>query len=191
MRRNVEVEWEAVEGATKYEVQILRKEEKKGKPLRFKTKDPSWSATIKPGDYLMSIRSFDDREVPGEWSPESELTVKLPGIIANFPEANATVQSTNAATQTLNFRWESVPGAVKYKFKARTGSGSWTVEKEMEKPAFETSVPVGGFVNWEVVAVDEKGDEGDKWDAPLTFVLRGPPLKNQKSKLRTRPTSKK
>lgn len=177
VRRNVEVEWDAVEGATLYEVQIIRKDDPKKKPTRFKLKTPSWSATVRPGDYGMQIRSFDDRGVPGEWSPASELTVKLPSVIPLSPTANEVVNSKEENTRDTAFRWEPVPGAIKYKVKARTASGSWSSEKEVTQSLWETSVPVGGFVNWEVVAVDEKGDDGDKWDAPQTFELRGPALK--------------
>lgn len=177
VRRNVEVEWDQIEGAISYEVQVIRKDDQKKKPLRFKMKEPGWSATIKPGTYLMQIRSVDDRGVPGDWSPASEMIVKLPAIIANYPEANSIVISKEEASQELAFRWEPVPGAVKYKFRARSPNGSWSIEKEVRDADLETSVPVGGFINWEVTAVDEKGDDGDKWDAPQTFELRGPQIK--------------
>ncbi len=177
LRRNVEVEWDRIEGAISYEVQVFRKEDQKKKPLRFKMKEPGWSATIKPGTYHMQIRSVDDRGVAGDWSPASEMTVKLPAIIASYPEANSIVTSKEENSQELTFRWEPVPGAVKYKFRARSPSGSWSQEKEISAAAHETSVPVGGFINWEVTAVDDAGDDGDKWDAPLTFELRGPPIK--------------
>jgi hypothetical protein len=177
LRRNVEVEWDRIEGAISYEVQVFRKEDQKKKPLRFKMKEPGWSATIKPGTYLMQIRSVDDRGVAGDWSPASEMTVKLPATIASYPEANSIVTSKEENSQELTFRWEPVPGAVKYKFRARSPSGSWSQEKEISAAAHETSVPVGGFINWEVTAVDDAGDDGDKWDAPLTFELRGPPIK--------------
>lgn len=177
VRRNVEVEWDAVEGATLYEVQVIRKDDSKKKPTRFKLKTPAWSATIKPGDYTMQIRSFDDRGVPGEWSPASELTVRLPSVIPLSPATNEIISSKEEASHDLAFRWESVPGAVKYKVKGRTANGTWTAEKEVSEPQWQATVPVGGFINWEVLAVDEKGEDGDKWDAPQTFELRGPSLK--------------
>lgn len=177
VRRNVEVEWDAIEGAISYEVQVIRKDDAKKKSQKFKMKEPFWSATIKPGIYTMQIRSYDDRGVPGDWSPASEMVVKLPAIITLNPEPNSVVTSKEESNQEIAFRWEAVPGAVKYKVSARTASGSWSAEKEVSEPLWEVSVPVGGFVNWEVTAIDEKDDDGDKWDAPQTFELRGPALK--------------
>ncbi len=177
VRRNVEVEWDVIDGASSYEVQVIRKDDPKKKPSRFTMKNAGWSATIKPGVYLMQIRSFDDRGVPGDWSPASEMLVKLPAVIATNPEANAVVLSKEELNQDLTFQWEPVPGAVKYKIKARTAGGVWSVEKEVDEPSLETSVLVGDFINWDVVAIDDKGEEGDKWDAPQSFELRGPALK--------------
>lgn len=176
VRRNVEIEWEAVEAASLYEVQVIRKDDEKKKPLRFKVKTPKWSATIKPGLYDMQIRSYDDRGVPGSWSPPSELQVRLPAVIALNPQSNAVVKSKDGKSTEVEFKWEPVPGAAKYVFKAQTADGKWNKETESDTPSATIDVPVGEFVNWEAVAIDEKGDDGDKWDAPQTFELRGPAL---------------
>ena len=98
VRRNVEIEWEGVDGASLYEIQITRREEDSNKKtLLFKLKEPKWSATVRPGTYDMQVRSFDDRGAPGDWGPPSELVVKLPAIVPPHPRLEA--WSTRAGTK--------------------------------------------------------------------------------------------
>ncbi len=176
VRRNVEIEWESVQGATAYEVQVVRKDDQKKKPLKFKTKEPKWSATIKPGIYNMQIRSYDDRSVPGDWSPASELTVKLPAVIALTPSTNQVVNSTADKSDDVEFKWEPVPGAAKYKVHAQSADGSWVADKDTDGNSVSLNVPAGHFINWDVTAIDPKEEIGDKWEAPQSFEMRGPPL---------------
>jgi len=181
VRRNVEIEWDVVEGASSYEVRVTRKDEaksdKKKKPLLFKTKKPQWAATIKPGIYNMEIRSYDDRGAPGSWSPPSELVVKLPGVIAISPTDKLVIPSDNEKNFNVQFKWEVVPGATKYRIKAQTADGSWKVEKDVEGTKWTSEIPVGHTINWEVATLDEKNEEGDKWESPQSFELHGSALK--------------
>ena len=176
VRRNVVIEWEKIDGATAYEVQVVRKDDAKKKPLKFKTKEPKWSATIKPGLYDMQIRSYDDRGVPGDWSPASELTVKLPAIIPLRPSANEVVNASAEKSEDVTFKWEPVPGASKYRIHAQSANASWITDKDVETNSAALDVPAGEFINWTVTAIDEKDELGDAWDAPQSFELRGPPL---------------
>lgn len=177
VRRNVEIEWESIEGATMYEVQVIRKDGDK-KPARFKTKTPAWSATIKPGLYSMQIRSFDDRGVPGDWSPPSDLLVRLPSVIALEPANGKVVQANNAKSEDINFKWEPVPGASKYKVKAQAVGGDWTYEKTTDGTNLEVSVPSGTEIQWSVLAVSPKGEDGDTWNSPQGFEMKGPALES-------------
>jgi hypothetical protein len=176
VRRNVLIEWEKIDGASAYEVQVVRKDDSMKKPLRFKTKEPKWSATIKPGLYNMQIRSYDDRGVPGDWSPPSELTVKLPAIIALAPSANEVVNASAEKSDEVRFKWEPVSGAIKYRIHAQSASGAWTADKDVDTNSATLDAPAGEFINWTVVAIDDKDETGDTWEAPQSFELRGPPL---------------
>lgn len=175
-RRNVEVEWDEVEGATAYEVQIVRKEGKDKKPTRYKMQTAKWSANVKPGFYNMQIRSYDDRGVPGDWSPASELHVRLPSVVAISPEANKTLQSENQKSQPLDFRWEAVPGADKYKVTVKSTTSDWKYEKILSDTVLNVDVPSGQAIQWDVIAINPKGEDGDPWEAPLAFEVRGPQL---------------
>ena len=183
VRRNVEVEWEPVEGATLYEVQVTRKDvikEKDGsikKPQRFRVKVPSWSATIAPGLYNMQIRSFDDRDAPGDWSPPSDLMVKLPSVVMETPKSGERLKASDEKEQDLKLRWNEVPGAAKYKVSIHSTTSAYKEEKEILDTSYVAKVPVGQDFAWNVYAIDPKGAAGDVNVADTAFGIQGPPLK--------------
>lgn len=176
VRRNVEVEWESNDNASGYEIQVTRKDDVSKKPLVFKTKTPQWSATIKPGLYKMQVRALDDRGVPGSWSDPAELLVKLPAVFPIKPESKKILSAKEEVKEEVSFQWAEVPGASKYIFKAVSIDGAWSHEKELTETSLSTEVPVASAVQWEVVAFDAKGEEGDKWKTPEAFELHGPEL---------------
>lgn len=180
VRRNFEVEWEAIEGASSYEVKLNRKDEPDKKPTLFKTKDTRWAATIKPGNYLMSIRSFDDRGAPGDWSTPSELQVKLPSVVQDFPRGGTVIQASDEDWEKIKLQWGAVPGAEKYKVSVKSVTGNWQAEKEVSDPYWEVKVPVAAALEWNVAAIDATGDTGDLNEKPIPFEVKGPTLTRPK-----------
>jgi len=176
VRRNVEVEFEKIEGASSYEVKLFRKGTRSDKPLLFKTKEPSWTANIKPGLYLMQIRSFDSRGVPGDWSPEAELLVKLSAIIIKSPAHNAVVDVEENDKANVTLQWEPIPGAKKYQVNLQSKTSAWKKEDSVSDPEIVVNLPVGENFVWNAVGVDEKGDSGEISGDPYVFTVRGPPL---------------
>lgn len=176
VRRNVQIEFETVEGATFYEVQVVRKDDRSKKQLRFKTKEPLWEANIKPGIYEMQVRAYDDRDVPGDWSPPTDLQVRLPAIIVKGPAPEATVQASDAKEQEVKLEWEPIPGAQSYKVILKGANDAFKIEKEVKEPRLETAVPVGHEVSWNVAAVDDRGEDGEQSSDMYKFKLQGPPL---------------
>ncbi|MBX3023046.1 MAG: hypothetical protein KF799_15325 [Bdellovibrionales bacterium] len=180
VRRNVEVEWDGVEGASGYEVQVVRKDDKSKKPLLFKLKESKWSATVAPGIYLMQVRSYDGRGAPGEWSPPSDLEVKLPAVIVTSPLPDQTVDASGETTEGLNLKWEPIPGAAKYKVTVKSTTNDWKDEREVSQNSVRVEIPVGQTVEWNVQAVDPKGIEGDISSSAYKFELKGPALQRPK-----------
>lgn len=176
VRRNVEVEFESVDNATLYEVKVTRKAESSDKAQFFKMKEPKWTATINPGLYLMQVRSYDDRGAPGDWSPPTEIEVKLPAIIVDSPGAGTRVNASGNDSQEVEFIWEAVPRADHYTLTARTRSGEWNKILDVTEPRAKVDVPVGQEILWNVVAIDNKGVVGESSEAPYQFELHGPAL---------------
>lgn len=177
VRRNVEIEWEVVGGASEYEVEFVRKDEKGAKPTRFKTKKASWEANIKPGLYLVKIRSLDQRGVPGEWPEPMELAVKLPAIIpAAGGSSEALVRATDPDKHDLKLSWEPIPGAQKYLVNVRSTTTEWSAQKEVRDPSWSVNVPSGQVYEWNAVAIDERGGQGERLDSSFKVTVQAPGL---------------
>ncbi|MGE0527419.1 MAG: hypothetical protein AB7P49_10180, partial [Bdellovibrionales bacterium] len=176
LRRNEQIEWEPVDDATLYEVQVQRKNADKQKPARFKTRDPSWSANIPPGIYLMQIRSYDARHVPGDWSPAEEIQVRLPDVHIISPTAGTVVPARKPDNEDVLLKWESLPGAKSYKVVIHSEDGKWEQTKEVNEPSLEVQIPVGSVYRWNVTAIDQFNEAGDAGGEDHVFELHGPPL---------------
>lgn len=175
VRRNVEIEWEPVPDATRYEIQIVRKGDSIREPLSFVTKKSIWQATVKPGTYSMQIRSYDNRDVPGSWTPATELIVKLPAIIPIEPAANAKLQAPQEL-YPMNFRWEPIPGAVKYRLDLTSNTTNWTKTIDVAEPSASVEVPAGENYQWNVRAIDSSSELGESNSDPYLFSIQGAPL---------------
>lgn len=176
VRRNVEIDFEAIDGATQYEIQVTRKDDKGKKPLRFRTRVPKWSASIKPGVYSMQIRSFDDRGVPGSWSPPTDLQVRLPAAIPIAPEDAQTLKARDPDHQDVQFKWEAIPDAEKYVVTVKSKNSDYKAEETVTSPQWMASLPVAEDFEWNVVGIDRKGEKGEISEKPYGFELKGPPI---------------
>lgn len=177
VRRNVQIEWEGVEDASAYEVKVVRKDGAGKKPMFFKLNEPKWSANIAPGLYTMQIRSYDVRGVPGDWSPASDLEVKLPAIIVKSPQPGQILEASEEDSEKLELEWNTIPGAASYKVSVKSATSDWQEEREVKETSAEFQVPVGQRIEWNVTAIDPKGVAGDVSETPYQFDFKGPPLK--------------
>jgi hypothetical protein len=175
VRRNVEVEFETIDGASLYEVQVQRKDDKKAKAMRFKSSTPMWSANIKPGLYIMQTRAYDDRGAPGEWSPPSDLKVRLPAIIVTSPAPDALIKAKDPSSEEIKFSWEPIPGATGYRLTFKNSDGSVTESKDLKEPEWTGKVPSGNNISWNAVAIDGNGEDGEAGE-PYQLQLSGPAL---------------
>lgn len=176
VRRNVEVEFETIDGASLYEVQIRRKDDKNAKWMKFKSSTPTWSANVKPGMYLMQTRAYDDRGAPGDWSASADLKVRLPAIIVNSPGPSEVIKADQQDSSEVKFSWEPIPGATAYRLTFKNDNGSVSEEKKLSEPQWTGKVPVGHHFNWNAVAIDENSEDGEISSEPYQFQLQGPPL---------------
>jgi hypothetical protein len=177
LRRNLELQWEQVEGATLYEIELQRKDQDKSKPMRIKTKEPQWTAGIKAGNYTMRMRSYDRRGVPGEWSPLADLKVRLPFVEPTAPKSNERVVAQDRDEQKVRLAWQAVPGAEKYHVSIQSTSSAWKKEEEVSDTSLRLALPVAESFAWTVVAIDPKGEAGEVPVAAASFQLDGPQLK--------------
>lgn len=175
-RRLVNFEWEAIENAQTYEVEIKSiKEDGNGKIYQFKVDKAAWNGRLSAGKYLMKLRSIDERGVPGEWNQPSEFDVGLENAVIKYPSAETQITSYDKVETKLELQWEPVGGADEYSIDITSLDGQFQSQNKTDKSSFSISLPVAKKYTWTVTALNK---EGFKSEAPATtpFTILGPPL---------------
>ena len=150
--RWIDLEWEAVPLAREYQIELFQEVEGKEVPRgKYKTESPSWSHAVPPGKYSLRLRSVDSRGVPGEWSPNIPLKVRMQNPLLLRP-----VSADKVSDPLVAFEWGPVEGADHYqlivKNKNEVLHNSMTTDQKV-------SVYLGslGDVQWTALAL-EKGE---------------------------------
>lgn len=147
-RRSVEFEWDAIEGAKSYEIEL-----KIGaKVLKFNSTDAQWSGLLAPGVYEMRIRAKDRRGVPAAWSPPEEFKVGLETAKLLQPKSKEEINTNQKKEADIQFQWEPVGGAEKYVFELTTEDGEIVKKEELKEPQIKLTLPVAKKFSWKVKA---------------------------------------
>ena len=128
-RRLVNFEWEPIEEAKSYEIEIRKKGTSK-KPNAFISVKPEWNGRLPVGKYEFRLRSLDARKVPGDWSGYAELDVNLEPVKMKYPPANAMIPSTKDNDAKIKFEWLGVPVANEYQLIIMNEKNEVVVDKK-------------------------------------------------------------
>jgi hypothetical protein len=159
-RRSVNFEWDPIEGARSYEVELkLQKNEKsdKAKVFNFKVKEAAWTGKLAPTKYLMRLRSRDGRGVPGDWSEPSDFNVGLETVQMKFPKSQEKFRTKTADTASVPFAWSAAGGATGYHLEINSDDGSFKLSQDMKDTKFTTKLPVARKYIWKVSAFSADG----------------------------------
>ncbi|MFN7825047.1 MAG: hypothetical protein ACK5P6_06780 [Pseudobdellovibrionaceae bacterium] len=146
--RNVSFEWEPIEGAKTYDLELSSPTES----LSFKVTEAQWSGPLKPGSWQMSVRSRDHRGVPGDWSTPESFDVGLEKPKNLKPSQSAQVQSSHSELTEQTFTWDAVPGATTYSFNLQSKKSEFKVEEKLTEPRWTGKIPVADQFEWTVQA---------------------------------------
>jgi hypothetical protein len=163
-RRSVSFEWEPIDGAKYYDIEI-RKKTKGSKAALFKTEKAEWNGKLKIGRYEFRLRSLDNRKVPGEWSDYAEL--------------DAVIKATDADKQEVKFEWRPTPAATGYSVDIYNDKNELIANEKTSKPKLEYTLPTAAFYSWKVKAISEEGLESES-TLVQKFTLMGPKLDKPK-----------
>jgi hypothetical protein len=177
-QRPFDMEWEEIEGATQYEIEVLSEQ---GQILIQKiTPKASWSGQIRPGRYQYRLRAFDKRKVPGPWSELEPFTVFLSPVTLLKPEKNKPVlQALKQEEEEVFFSWSLESLATDYKLFIQNEKTSELKEILVAKnPSYKIQLPVAHRYHWWVLPINrEKNSEGLLEECEKgEFVLMGPAL---------------
>lgn len=172
-RRTVQFEWEPIEGAVAYDLELQRAvPNAEPETLQFKIKEAAWSGLLTPGEWSMRVRSRDKRKVPGEWSPPEAFSVGLLTSENIKPKHNVELRSEQNERDKVQFEWKSVPGAQSYLLKIVDTEGKVILEEETPMTTAEIELPVAQIFSWTVQAFLTP-DIQSKETTPSSFTLLG------------------
>jgi hypothetical protein len=157
-RRLVNFEWDAIEGAQSYDVELKQvKGTGDGKTFTFKVKENVWNGHLTPGNYKMRLRSRDYRNVPGDWSEPSDFNVGLDPASLKYPAAKAQLNSADEQTTSLDLKWEPVGGADSYAVDVVSDDGKTHITETVTEPHLKVTIPVAQNYTWKVTARNAAG----------------------------------
>jgi hypothetical protein len=170
-RRSVEFEWDQIEGAKSYDLELKRGK----KTLNFSTKTPAWNGRLAPGIFQMRLRAKDHRGVPAPWSDPEEFRVYLEQVQIQSPADSSRIQTSEDSKAEVTFQWKPVSGAKAYYFELQSEAGEALEKEESLKDTKVTfKLAVARNYKWKVKALGPETDSEEETSA--TFSLIGAPL---------------
>lgn len=151
--RGVQLEWDKIEGAKLYELEIQSANSEVIKTVKFDSHE--FAFDLVSGKYWIRARTYDHRKVVGPWSTLEELTVPPADIELSKkpePELRADVQSLKAK---VDLAWLSSSGAHLYELKITDSKGN-LYKRELSTTQWTQELPTGDY-KFELTAMARDG----------------------------------
>lgn len=149
--RWIDIEWEQVEGATNYEVELFQGEGENLVPRgKYKIDTSSWSSAVPPGKYSLRIRSLDKRGVPGEWSESIPVKVRM-----HNPKPFQPTPGAQVSTPNVDFEWSEVEGAALYQLVVKNSSDKIVSDSTVKDVRTSLYLDELGPYSWAAYALEE------------------------------------
>jgi hypothetical protein len=178
-RRLVNFEWETIENAKLYELEIRQINKKDAKTFNFKIKEAAWNGRLPAGKYKMKLRALDSRGVPGEWGDPIDFDVNLENVSLKAPLPNANIVSKEEKNEEITLEWNPVGGADSYVVEVHAEDGKLDKSDETEKTSYTVKLPVATRFTWKVSAKNKAGMASDAISVSQ-FSLLGSKLEKPK-----------
>lgn len=149
--RWIDLEWEPVSEAREYEIELFEEVDGKNLPRgKYKTEISQWSHAVPPGKYSLRLRSMDKRGVPGEWSQNLPLKVRMQNPVLLRPAPNDKISDG-----MVNFEWGQIAGADSYQLIIKSDGNE--VIHNSQIPDLKSSVYLDklGKFQWTVLALEQ------------------------------------
>lgn len=160
-RRLVNFEWETIENAKSYELEIFQSNKKDSKKFSFKIKDAAWNGRLSAGKYQMKLRALDARGVPGEWGSPIDFDVNLENVVLKSPAPNTNLNSKEEKSEEVNLVWAPVGGADTYQVEVHSEDGKLDKVELITQTNYKITLPVATRFNWKVSAINNAGITSD------------------------------
>ena len=174
--KEVSIDWEAVDGAKFYEVELSVLEKEDAKPTVTRVKTSSWTAKLPVGKYALRLRAFDARGVPGQWSDPQKFSIVRPSVILVRPQAGEKMVPDKESGKT-HFEWKPYGEKAQYKLQLFDQSGKVTLEFKTGELHADVMVAKDGAYTCIITPLDKDGNELGSVDSKTTpFTVEGPQL---------------
>ncbi len=181
-RRLVNFEWETINNAKSYDIEIFQSNKKDSKKFSFKVKEAAWNGRLSAGKYQMKLRAVDSRGVPGEWGAPIEFDVNLENVVTKLPTANAIINSKDEKFEEVTLEWSPVGGAEAYLIELHGETTAFDKTDTTDKTSYKINLPVAGRFTWKVSAKNTGGMASDAISVSQFSVLAA---KIEKPKIET------
>ena len=170
--RLVEIDFDPVTNAKQYEVKATSTTNPKITPRTYNVKETAFSERLPLGSWVIEVRSYDRRGVPGRWTKIGDVAIGFKAPILQSPAANSTIKTTPDKAVSITFQWEAFSPEASYKFVIKS--------PDSEKPVIEKDIKGGRFVHeltqgsytWSISSSPPAGVSLDGKDpAPGHFVI--------------------
>lgn len=184
-KREISFSWEPLSGAKGYELEFssVTKDKKllSKKPVIILT-DSIWKGTLTPGYYQFRIRALDKMQIPGPWSDQTDLFVKVPIPKLISPTQNEIIKSKEKDEDEISFEWEALD-ASRYSLEF-IDSKNKIIVQELKSDKAKIKLSVAEEYRWRVQAFDNSGEKGDEAKDYFSFKIFGkqidkPTVKNK------------
>lgn len=161
-KRFVEIEFEAVEGALNYDLEIYNNKTKKFIKA-FSSKTSAFKLNVKMGTYLIRSRITDIYQRTSEWSELTEMVIAPPPakLTSKAPDLSKPVfadKKTNTFSTELT--WGALPGVEKYMIVAETPEGEKVAEYSSHHSNLKLDLSPGVY-RFKVMAILSDGTIGE------------------------------
>jgi hypothetical protein len=161
--RWINFDWDPIENATSYEVELLQEVQGNVFSLGiFKTDIPEWNKAVNSGKYFVKIRALDKRMVPGEWSEKQAIIIKGKPPELEFPkyEDSLEVEQTDGFIQ--NFSWRPALGAQFYKIQIFNNQQKLIYSEILTTTTYSYRLSNPGQYFWNVASLTSKDEEPEE-----------------------------
>jgi len=166
-RREVEFEWDAIEGAQTYDLELVGK-----KTLTFQTRKAQWSGKLAPGSYRMRVRAKDHRGVPAQWSPVEEFRVGLETPQLVSPKQDEKLETNELKKAEIVFEWSAVGATKKYVFEVSEKGGEVIHKAELSETKITVKLPVAKEYSWKVTALGQDLQSDEPLQAQMILLAQ-------------------
>lgn len=180
--RWIDIEWDAIENAQSYEIELLQNVNNENKSLGiFKTELPTWSKSVTSGIYSIKLRALDKRGVPGDWSQPLPISIKSKPPELEYPRFDQLIEVEPSEYYIQEFHWKSIPGINLYKLQVFDTDNKLVFTEVITNNTFSYKFKFPGQYYWNVAPLLSKNDEVElnlkKYPFKISFgQLKAPEL---------------